>query len=227
MHPLRSALPLIVYIDIKSPYAFMALDPTFRLEDDFDIEIDWRPLTLNIGSFLGTARTDNSGRVVESRRSEEQWRWVRQAYHDVKRTARYRGRTLLGPRKIWDSSLAAIGMTWARRAGRSCLKRYLETVYDRFWQRDLDIEDAAVITAMLREAGAPVTGFADYLAGEGRAAHDDLQASLLPAGIFGVPTYVVAGEPFFGREHLPMVRWHLAGRQGPMPDVAYDPPPCN
>ena len=49
-----------------------------------------------------------------------------------------------------------------------------------------------------------------------------MQRVIFDAGIFGVPTYVVDREVFFGREHLPMVRWLLEGRQGPAPDIAYD-----
>ena len=219
--PLQSDAPLIVYVDYKSPYAFLALAPTYQLEDDFGIRIDWRHLTLDIGSYLGTAKADEHGKVLESKRSEEQWAWVRYAYRDAKRTARQRGLVLKGTMKIWDSSLAAIGMQWAKNVGGDCLRRYSLAVYERFWRRELDIEDPAVIQALLAEAGAPTGGFQGYLAGPGRREHDALQAELLPAGLFGVPTYVIEDQVFFGREHLPMVRWLLGGRQGPAPDVAY------
>ena len=56
--------PLKVYIDYKSPYAFIAKDATYQLEQEFGIEIDWYPLTLNIGSYLGTAKKDDSGKAV-------------------------------------------------------------------------------------------------------------------------------------------------------------------
>ena len=208
-------------MDFKSPYAYMALEPTYRLEDEFGIEIDWRPLTLDIPSFLGSARVDDRGRVMESRRSGEQWANVRYAYRDTKRTARHRGIVLRGTVKIWDSSLAGIGLMWAQAHGRAPLKRYFFNVYERFWRRELDIEDAGAIETMLDAAAAPVAGFREYAAGEGREAHDALQDSLHPAGVFGVPSYVVDGQTFFGREHLPAVRWSLGGRDGPAPDVAY------
>ena len=35
MHPLETDKPLIVYMDFKSPYAYLAKDPTWQLEDDF------------------------------------------------------------------------------------------------------------------------------------------------------------------------------------------------
>lgn len=219
--PLVSDKPLIVYIDYKSPYAFAAKDPTYEIEDQLGIEIDWRPLTLDIPSFLGSARLDKQGKVVESNRTAEQWSGVRYAYRDARRYAALRGYILRGTEKIWDSSLAHIGMLWAKVQDRAVLRGYTDRVYERFWKRELDIEDPRVVQRVLQEAGAETNGFLDYLAGEGRRVHDEMQRAIFDAGIFGVPSYVVEGELFFGREHLPMVRWMLRGRPGPAPDVAY------
>ncbi|MCY4058661.1 MAG: DsbA family protein [Gammaproteobacteria bacterium] len=222
MHPLETDKPLIVYMDFKSPYAYLAKDPTWQLEDDFGISIDWRPLTLNIPSFLGSAKVNETGKVVEANRTPRQWQGVRYAYMDAKRYARLKDILIYGPRKIWDSSLAGIGMLWAKRSGRDVLKGYMDIAYERFWRRELDIEDEAVMASVVAEAGGDEKGYLAFLEGEGRREHDDLQAQLHGSGVFGVPTYVIDGEVFFGREHLPAVRWLLGGRQGPAPDVAYD-----
>ena len=130
-----------------------------------------------------------------------------------------------GTQKIWDSSLAAIGLLWAKQQGHDELKRYTDITYERFWKRELDIEDPEVIIAQLTEAGCETGGFLEYLAGKGRDVHDRLQEEVLDAGYYGVPTYVIDGEVYFGRQHLPRVRWHLAGRAGPLPDIAYDSRP--
>ena len=79
-----------------------------------------------------------------------------------------------------------------------------------------------VVASTLEQTGIDSTGFAAFEQGEGRAQHDALQTQLHPAGIYGVPTYVFDGTILFGREHLPYVRWHLTGRQGPAPDIAYE-----
>lgn len=221
LDPLRSHAPLIVYLDFKSPYAYLAKDPTRQLAKDYGIAIDWRPLTLDIPSYLGSAKVDDAGKVVEQNRTPRQWQGVRYAYMDAKRYARLKDILIYGPKKIWDSSLASIGLLWT--SGDSAVEaRYLDFVYERFWRRALDLEDAQAMAAVVAEAGGDPDGYLRYLAGPGRARHDALQSKLHAAGIFGVPTYVVAGETFFGREHLPMVRWLLGGRQGPAPDVAYD-----
>ena len=220
--PCRSDAPLIVYIDYKSPYAFVAKDATYALADEIGIEIDWRPLTLDIPSYLGSARLDGKGRVAEQDRTPQQWTGVRYAYRDARRYAERQGYTLRGTVKIWDTSLAHIGMMWAKRRGDAVLKRYTDLVYERFWRRELDVEDPEVVWGVLEEAGAPAAGFASFHRGEGRAEHDVMQAQIFEAGIFGVPGYFVDGEYFWGREHLPRVRWLLEDRPGPAPDIAYE-----
>ena len=52
---------VIAYTDYKSPYAFLAKNPTYGLFDDFRAEIDWRPYTLDIPSYLGSAAVDTDG----------------------------------------------------------------------------------------------------------------------------------------------------------------------
>lgn len=220
--PLVSSAPLIVYVDYKSPYAYLAKDPTYAIEDELGIEVDWRPFTLDIPSYLGSARLDEQGRLVESQRSERQWSVVRYSYRDVRRYGSRRGLVVRGTTKIWNSSLAAIGMLCAKEQGPTVLRKYSGLVYERFWRRNLDIEDVAVVQGVLQEIGAKTAGFQAYAASQGRALHDDMQRATFGAGIFGVPTYIVGGEIFFGREHLPRIRWMLNGRAGAAPDIAYE-----
>jgi 2-hydroxychromene-2-carboxylate isomerase len=222
--PLTSSAPLIVYIDYKSPYAYLAVDPTSTMADELGIEVDWRPFTLDIPSYLGSARLDHQGKVVEEKRSASQWAAVKYAYRDVRRYGSLRNIVVRGTVKIWDSSLAGIGMLWAKAQGKAILLAYIHRVYEPFWKRELDIEDVAVIERVLGEAGAQTKGFREYTAGEGRALYDTIQTRAFDAGIFGVPTYIVGGDRFFGREHLPRIRWMLTGRAGSPPDTAYEAP---
>lgn len=219
--PLVSDAPLIVYVDIKSPYAFVAIRPTMALEEELGVQFDWRPLTLDIPSYLGSARK-KKGKVVQSKRSATQWNRVKYAYKDTRRYAEQQGYILKGTEKIWDSSLANIGILWAVQQRREQLKAYFEAVYPPFWRRELDIENRALIEQCLRQADIPTEGFADFEQGEGREQHDHLQAVLHASGIYGVPTYIADELILFGREHLPLVRWHLQGRKHPAPDIAYE-----
>lgn len=221
MQALQSDSPLIVYLDVKSPFSFIAIEPTLRLERELGMQFDWRPLTLDIPSYLGSA-TKSKGKVVQSTRSPAQWTMVRYGYRDARRYAERQGHMLKGTEKIWDSRIANIGILWVAETARDCMADYFEMVYPPFWRRELDIEDMSVVEECLRSAGVDASGFAAYCDGPGGALHDELQAQLHPAGIYGVPTYVFDGEILFGREHLPYVRWALTGRAGPAPDIAYE-----
>ena len=198
------------YIDYKSPYAYLAKDLAYELERDFAVRVDWLPYVLDIPSFLGSARVDDSGRVIEEERNAHQWRRVRYSYMDCRRQARKRGLVIRGPQKIWDSALAACGMLYAKRQGDAVLRRYNHIIFQRFWKRELDIEDPDVIGAVLAESGANTTGFSAYSAREGRGELDRICRAAEAIGVFGVPSFVVDGELFWGREHLPDIRAMLA-----------------
>lgn len=222
MNALQSEAPLIVYIDVKSPYAFVAIRPTLALEAELGVQFDWRPLTLDIPSYLGSAEK-KQGKVVASKgRSQRTWNAIRYSYRDARRYAERQGLMLKGTEKIWDSSLANIGILWTTQTARDRLGAYLEAVYPPFWRRELDIEDIAVVETCLRTAGIDAAGFAAFAAGRGRELHDDLQPQFHPHGIYGVPTYVLGDDILFGREHIPYLRWALTGQIGPAPDIAYE-----
>jgi 2-hydroxychromene-2-carboxylate isomerase len=219
---LESSSPVIVYVDVKSPYAFVAIKPTLALEQSLGVQFDWRPLTLDIPSYLGSAKKEN-GKVVESKnRSQKTWALLKHAYSDARRYAGRQGYILKGTEKIWDSSIANMGISWVVEKNRQCLPQYFEAVYPAFWRRELDIEDIQVVEQCLVRAGVESTGFDIYVEQEGRKQHDDLQNQLHSSGIYGVPTYVVGDIVLFGREHLPMVRWLVGGSTGQPPDIAYE-----
>ncbi|MEM7640010.1 MAG: DsbA family protein [Pseudomonadota bacterium] len=222
MHLLNSDAPLIVYVDIKSPYAFVATRPTLALEAELGLQFDWRPLTLDIPSYLGSAKKKEGKVVASEGRSQRTWNAIRYSYRDARRYAERQGLILKGTEKIWDSSLTNIGILWVMREARDRLAAYFEAVYPPFWRRELDIEDISVVEACLKEAEVSTEGFRAFADGEGRALHDELQPQFHPNGIFGVPTYVLGDEILFGREHIPYLRWALTGRQGVAPDIAYE-----
>lgn len=198
------------YFDYKSPYAYLAQEETFRLQEEFDVEVDFLPYTLDIPSYLGSAEVDDTGRVLQETRNAHQWRRVKYSYMDCRREATRRGLTIRGPRHIFDSSIAHIGMLYAKRQGD--FRPYHNTVYERFWKRELDIENPEIIQRVLEEVGYKTSDFFAYLNGAGRQEHDRLRQEAEAQGVFGVPSYVVNGELFWGAERIPRVRERLTPR---------------
>ena len=200
---------ITAYTDYKSPYAYLAKDLTYALERDLAVHVEWLPYVLDIPAYLGSARLDADGRVLEENRNAHQWRRVRYSYMDCRRQARKRELVIRGPQKIWDSSLAAAGMLFAKQTGDAAFRRYHDCVFERFWKRELDIEDATLIGGVLAEAGADADSFAE----QAPALRDEVVAISRAAeerGVFGVPSFIVDGELFWGSEHLPDIRAMLA-----------------
>ena len=216
---LRGDATLAVYIDLKSPYAYIAIKPTRDMAKAAGVEIDWRPFTLDIPSYLGTAKLAKDGKKVESaNRTPVQWSGVKYAYADARRYASLTDTMVRGTIKIWDSSQVGIAMLWAKEQGR--FDEFIDIAYASFWKRELNIDDVAVLEDTLTAASVEVAGFRDWLNGPGRILHDEMNLSAFDAGVYGVPTYLVEDEMWFGREHLPRVEWVLGGRKGPAPSVA-------
>jgi 2-hydroxychromene-2-carboxylate isomerase len=187
---------IALWSDYVSPYAFVAKAAAYALEDDYEIELQWLPYTLDIASYMGS--------VAE--RDPHHWRRVRYSYMDARRFANKQGLVLKGPTKVFYAGPANAGMLYAQKHG--VFRAYNDFAFDRFWRRELDPENVEAVAALLVKAGAP-QGFAAFLKDEGGAEHDRLRGEAEAAGVFGVPTFVFDGELFWGGDRIGLLRERL------------------
>ena len=195
------------YFDYKSPYAYLAQEATYDLAAQPGITVEWLPYTLQIDKYLGTAQLGADGKDIVGTRNDHQWRRVKYSYMDCRREANRRGLTIRGPRKIFDSSVANIGFLFVRDQGD--FRPFHDAVFERFFRRELDIDDPESIAALMVETGFDAAGFEAFLAADGREQHDAIIRAAEAAGVFGVPDYLVDGELFWGAERLELVREKL------------------
>lgn len=101
------------------------------------------------------------------------------------------------------------GFLAAREAGQG--DAYLEAGLQGLWEEDLDLADPAVLAARLDRAG--LDGAALLI----RAQAPEIKAALAEAtekavarGVFGLPTFFVGDEMFFGKERLGQVEEELS-----------------
>jgi 2-hydroxychromene-2-carboxylate isomerase len=182
------------YYDFKSPFSFLALAPACALERTHRVRLSFIPRDFE-------PRLAYGGELEE--RSQRDWDKVRYLYADARRFANQRGMIIRGPQKLFDSRLAMMSGIYAERRGR--FREYAPLVFERFFKRELDIEEPAALAGVLREAGLDAEDFARYAAFDGR---DDLARAYEQAerdGVFGVPTLIVAGEPFWGNDRIDWV----------------------
>ncbi len=191
-----------VYTDYKSPYAFVAVQPTYDLAEEYGLELEWRPYTLRIAEYLGS---------VENR-SAHSWRRVKYSYMDARRFANKQGLTLKGPKRIFDGYYANAGMLFAQQAG--IFRPYNDTVFEKFWKHELDIDVPAEVAAVIAALGGDAAAFEAYAEGPGRAEMDAVIAEAEAMGVFGVPMFVLDGELFWGGDRLDLLRERLDERRG-------------
>jgi 2-hydroxychromene-2-carboxylate isomerase len=201
---------ITVYTDYKSPYAFLAKDRIYALANATGALIDWRPYILDVPQYLGSATVGDDGTVVEASRNAHQWRRIRYMFMDCRRQARKQGLILRSTQKIWNSAPAAAAMLFAQQAGEASFRHYHDTIFVRFWKRDLDIENIDALAVMLTEAGADGASFPAFLP-TGLVRVAEISRTAEADGVFGVPTFILNGEMFWGGEHLPDIRAILAG----------------
>jgi 2-hydroxychromene-2-carboxylate isomerase len=207
----RAEGPLSVAIDFKSPTAYLAIGPTCALAEELGVGLDWQPYLVSPSKNHSHGSGSNDDRGARHRRLRADY-----IERDVTRYAADRGLAIRGLHRQTDSSLAAIGLLWTRRARAPLARVYVQRVFERYWREELNIEDESAICALLVEIDAPVAGFMAFARGEGRAELAHAQSELINAGVFEVPTFLLNGEVYVGRQHLPLIRALLTGS----PDTA-------
>src|SRR5262249_4112562 len=126
----RDRVEVKMYSDFKSPYAFLAFDPAFALEDKYHITLKWKPFQLRL-----------KGKGERSQYSEYK---VKYSYMDARRWANMRGGLVLrGPLKIFDTTPALIGGLYAERHGK--IRDYGSKVFELFFKRALVADGASAI----------------------------------------------------------------------------------
>jgi 2-hydroxychromene-2-carboxylate isomerase len=183
-----------MYSDYKSPFAFLAFEPAFALEERYRVRVRWIPFQLRI-----------KGKGERSVYSEYKARY---SYLDARRFAKPRGIVIRGPLKIYDTTPALIGGLFAERHGR--LLDYSRAVYERFFERELEVDRADAVAGLIATLGLPAQEYRHYLVGEGAQAYVRCQEEAATDHVFGVPLFFFAGEPFWGHDRLPLLEQRLA-----------------
>lgn len=184
-----------LYIDYRSPYSYLAKDEAYELEQDFDIKLEWFPYYIDLtGAYGGTLE----------QRTPRDWTKVKYLYMDCRRLAKRKGLTIRGTVKIYDPTLVHIAMLWSQK--HNVFRKFHDGVLPPFWNREFDIEDLTVVKSALEKVGAPLTGFDEFLSGEGKNLAQKINADAEARGIFGVPSFIFRDEVFWGTDRIGMLR---------------------
>ncbi len=90
------------------------------------------------------------------------------------------------------------------------LPDYTATMMSAMWERGLKMDDTEVIKSALEEAGLPAENIIQQLSNaETKEALINNTETAVERGVFGVPTFFIGSEMWFGKERLTQIEDHL------------------
>lgn len=192
------------YLDFISPYSWMALMQAERFAAEHGFQWEMRPVVyaalLDAHGLTGPAETPAKRRY---------------AFHDVVRCAQSLGLKFEGPPEHPFRSLEALRTLYAFRDDPAAL-RLAVRLSDACWGEGRSLADPRVIREAVASVGLDATAL------DRRIAEDAVKQGLrrtteaaIRLGVFGVPTFVVDDELFWGHDRLDHLARRLSGEVPP------------
>lgn len=198
-------LPPIEFIfDFGSPNAYLAYQPLHALAAKHGTSVKLTPCLLG-GIFKAT---DNQSPMLAfsaikgklAYEALERDRFV--AKHDL---TRFR----INPHFPVNTLVAMRGMVAAEHLGVT--DAYVPAVLAAMWEDGVKMDDPEIFVATLNAAG--LDGMAIAQKSQDQAIKDELAANTnraIDRGVFGIPTFFIGEEMYFGKERLGQMDEHLA-----------------
>jgi 2-hydroxychromene-2-carboxylate isomerase len=189
------------FFDVGSPTSYLAWTQLPAIAAQTGAAIVWRPMLLG-GVFKATGNA--SPLTVPAK-----GRWM---FDDIARWARRYGVPLaFNPHFPINTLTLMRGAAGLLQRQPADFERYITAVFSAMWQRQMDLGDAAVVAAVLTEAGLDAEAVLALAADPGvKAALAATTEEAVARGVFGAPTFFVGEQMFFGQDRLDFVREALA-----------------
>ena len=181
---------LTVYIDFKSPASYLAMEPTLALIEETGVEAQWLPFS----SRPFTIPAEKPGETVGERHRRVRAISQRDTHLHY---AEVQGLEL----QFADESADSEAALQALIALQESPIRFIRSAFKAYWSDQVDLDDQGIVTQLLESCGH---GAPDWEASARRL--DEIREEALERKVFETPTYLIDGQTFLGREHLPWIR---------------------
>lgn len=188
----QSPIDVRVFFNFRSPYCYLATKTMFEVFDDFHATLVWRPLPGWSG------RSDPERAKVK----------LPVARQDMRRFARRLGIPVTPPPVTTDPTRAAAISLLAEDEG--VLRPWIVEAMRAEWAEGRDIGQEDVLRDVCARVG--LDGDAAMAAADDPARLKVLEGyaeEAKAAGAFGVPTFVIGEDIFWGQDRIDFLRDHL------------------
>ncbi len=205
---------MTVVLDIRHPFAYLALGPTIGFGKHNDLQLNWLPLSAQT---LRPPSIPPSSDAAEDRSIRHKRNRAQMIAREIAVYAEAQGLLVEEPYRDGPAAAIELAWLWIRAAAPGALEAFLEEAFARYWAKQLDAGSIEHAAALVAHCGFDADRFVAWAEHEGPGAAAAVSRQLAEAGIFQTPALLVADQVFYGRQHLPMVGWLLGGRRGPGP----------
>lgn len=198
---------LTYHFTLQSPWSYLGHAEAMRLARGHDLEVRWKPMN------LAEIFPESGGLPLAKRHPK------RQAYRDIElqRWRENRGLPLNLRPAFWpfastlpDRCVVALAHTGADP------DRFVASAFAAVWVEEADLTDEAVLSRLLEASGhEPGSVIATARSNDSGATYAANAREALDAGVFGAPTYILDGEPFWGQDRLMLLEAALTTGRAP------------
>ena len=192
------------YFDVSSPWTYLAFRNIQPMATDLGVTVNWRPVL--VGGIFNTVNQ----RMYASREDANSPR-NRYMLKDLQDCARQTGVTIVFPPKVFpvNSVKAMRGCIWMAQdsACQARLLAFIEATFAAYFTQQEDISQDNVLADICRQTGIDAVEFAAGIAQP--AIKEALKANTdeaMKRGAFGVPTFFVGNDMYFGNDRLDLLR---------------------
>ena len=208
--------PIEFYFDFVSPYGYFGATQIEAIAARHGRVVDWRPVLIGVT----VLKIMGMKPLTETPLKKDYLR------HDAPRMARLLGVPFrFHDRKGGNSLAASRAYLWMKTRDAGLAKRFAQNVYTRLWVDGRDITEAQSIAAVAAPLGVdPGELLAAIETPPAKQALKDAVDAAVSKGVFGVPYFIVDGEPIWGSDRLWMLEhWLRHGTWGAVQDSQSSP----
>jgi 2-hydroxychromene-2-carboxylate isomerase len=187
-----------VYYDVSSPYTYLAFTRLFDVIERYDAKLTLLPVYLG-GLFKALGRTlPHPSKLTYMQKDLNDW-------------ASFLGVPLKFPSVFPLNSIQVQrGAVWMKDRGLE--EAYVKRVFPAYWVEDRDLSKDEELLDIVNSLGVDSQDFLQGVRSEEvKQKLKEITEVALSRGVFGVPTFFVSGEMFWGNDRLLFVEKKLEG----------------
>ncbi|MDE5447070.1 2-hydroxychromene-2-carboxylate isomerase [Bradyrhizobium sp. CSA207] len=191
------------YFDFGSPYSYLAQSRLGKLATETKASIEFMPTSvLDLMKAVGNSPTSLECQPKRKYVKTDLQRWVKQYGVGWEHNPNFRHIDLSF---LLRAAIAAIKL--------GVIADFVPKVFDGLYAKSLNLGDTEILRDFLKKSDLPANEIIDLMARQ--ETFEELKARNKAAeekGLFGVPTFRVGQEIFFGNDRLPFVEAAVKGQ---------------